>query len=122
MKILRLLVILISFSYLALLLPFSREEVEFSISHPSTPERFIQYEIELEYVFSKVTECLLELRRLRKSIQEGGGTVDGVGNENAALKTKSDEVLMLALELFYYWVNFGPITRGTSATGGVNEL
>jgi hypothetical protein len=29
----------------------------------------------------------------------------------------ADEVFRTALALFYYWVNFAPISRGTSATG-----
>ena len=40
--------------------------LEFSICHSSTPDRFRQYETELSFVFDKIVNSLVKLRRLER--------------------------------------------------------
>ena len=44
---------------------------------------------------------------------------DGIMREFSAQQTKptAEKIVKLALELYYYWVNFAPLTRGTAFTG-----
>lgn len=71
------------------------EGYEFSIRTPGTPPRWIDYALELDYVFDKYLE--------------------------AARRTPTDveEVSKWVLTLAFYWYNFMPLARGTAATGYV---
>ena len=73
---------------------------DFSICVPSTPERFAQYEEEMHHAVERAVRTLLDA-------QTG----------SLASDVASQQVRRRALELFYYWANFGAFTRGTSATG-----
>jgi hypothetical protein len=42
--------------------------------------------------------------------------------ENNEKEKEKEKIVKLSLELFYYWVNFAPLTRGTSATGYASFL
>jgi hypothetical protein len=82
-----------------LTLQFSPPEgYEFSIRTPGTPPRWIDYSLELDYVFEKYLE--------------------------AARQTPLDveEVSKWVLTLAFYWYNFMPLARGTAATGYVAIL
>ena len=88
--------------------------LEFSICHSSTPDRFRQYETELSFVFDKIVNSLVKLRSLEREC-----TVDMTDEVHITTKIEETKEIIFrtALELFYYWVNFAPLTRGTSATG-----
>lgn len=58
---------------------------EFTIRTPSTPERFRLLELEMDHCFNNVLLALTE--------------------------DSSDTVLRRAMELFYYWVIFSPLSR-----------
>ena len=78
----------------------SPEGWDFSICVPSTQARFDQYEEEISYALERTFSTLLDALQ---------------GDMPAA--TREHHVKRRALELFYYWANFGALTRGTSATG-----
>jgi len=73
--------------------------MEFSICSSSLVERFTEFEREMQFSFDAVVETI----RLVKTKEIGPAQVT--------------EVLRQSLRMFYYWVNFAPLTRGTSATG-----
>jgi hypothetical protein len=80
--------------------------LDFSICSASTPERFLQFEEEIHFVFERL------LDELEKFIFGAGAD-----RESDISDSSIDSVLAAAMDLFYYWVNFAPIARGTSATG-----
>ena len=77
-----------------------RGGVEFSICSSSLPERFAQFEAEMEACFERLTQALLHWSSPRTEDEE-----------------LINEIARESLIMFYYWVNFAPLTRGTSATG-----
>ena len=99
-----------------MIIPDGNGGYENSICSPSTPERFQQYEIEMEASFSKLIDKLVSFYQYKNTL-----THDNIKNSlkisSDLLVEKKEEIVKLSLELFYYWVNFAPLTRGTSATG-----
>lgn len=85
----------------------SPEGYEFTIRTPGTPDRWTQYEDELCAVWGKLTAAVCENEA---SDNPGGG-------EAGTQETKDDTVCDLILTMFYYWVNFGPLSRGSAACG-----
>jgi hypothetical protein len=77
---------------------------DFSICVPSTPERFAQYEEEIHYAVERTISTLRDLQ-------------PSSGAPPMTPELRAYHVKRRALELFYYWANFGAFTRGTSATG-----
>ena len=75
---------------------------DFSICVPSTPERFAQYEEEIHYAVERTVSTL------REALDPDSLLTPEMRNYHVKRR---------ALELFYYWANFGAFTRGTSATG-----
>jgi hypothetical protein len=71
---------------------------DLSICSASTQERFVEYEEELHDVFQRLIQAFIDYLK--------------AGNPQ-----NHDKIFKIALELFYYWVNFAPVSRGTSATG-----
>jgi len=71
------------------------EGYEYSIRTPGTPPRWIDYDLELSYVFDLLTQ---ECRK-----------------ENWDFEKVSD----LILTLTFFWYNFMPLSRGTAACGYV---
>jgi hypothetical protein len=70
---------------------------DFGICTQTSFDRYTQYEEEMEGAFQRVVRVLLDPE------------LDEVG--------RSEAMTRHTLELFFYWINFTPITRGTSATG-----
>ena len=81
------------------LLKASPEGFEFFINSPTTPQRNELYQEDMDYTFNKFVKALGEV------LSEGG------------TKAASNEAFARALEMFFYWVNYAPLSRGTSATG-----
>lgn len=75
------------------------EGFEFTIRTPGTPDRWRQYEDELSAVWGNLTAAVCENAK----------------SENGA--ADQDAVCDLILTIFYYWVNFGPLSRGSAACG-----
>lgn len=75
------------------------EGFEFTIRTPSKPYRWSLFERECEGCFDRLEETLLNVC-------------------SAEHVSEADEVLLTrALELFYWWVTFAPLSRGTAACG-----
>lgn len=77
--------------------------IEFSICSSSLVERFSQFETEIDFSFQQLVQSL---QKQRASLKNGKSEIGHV-----------ELVLEHSLRMFYYWVNFAPLTRGTSATG-----
>jgi len=71
------------------------EGYEFSIRTPGTPPRWIDYDLELQYIFDLLTQAVRE--------------------DNIDIDKVSD----LILTVTFYWYNFMPLSRGTAACGYV---
>jgi len=77
----------------------SPEGFEFFINSPMTKYRNELYKEEMNHAFLRFVDGL-------KSVMKGGATP---GQRRDAFNK--------ALLMFFYWVNFAPLSRGTSATG-----
>ena len=72
---------------------------EFTIRTPGTKPRWEQYREELDYQFTRLAEIMTAT------------TEDRPRN--------STEIATIAAKIFFYWVNFAPLSRGSAATGYV---
>jgi hypothetical protein len=70
------------------------EGYDLSIGSPTHDKRFEFFEAEVNFVFSKIVAALV----------------------------KNEPIENLALDLFFYWANWGPLSRGTAATGYMSLL
>ena len=95
----------------------SIDTYDFSICSASTSDRMFLYEHELHYVFEFLVEALHDFMTFQQH-KEPVSELDDRMYINEHQK-RQDDVLRLGLKLFYYWVNYAPITRGSSATGYV---
>ena len=84
----------------------STEGYEFFIDSPVLPNRHDLFKQELDYNFQRFINAL-------KTILSD--TYKNLNDEEK--KIHSDEAFKRALEFFFYWVNYAPLSRGTSATG-----
>ena len=71
---------------------------DFGICTQTSFDRYVQYEEEMEGAFRRVVEVLVNANGLTAA-------------------SRRDAIAKHVLELFFYWINFTPITRGTSAAG-----
>ena len=85
----------------------TKEGWDFSIVSATVPPRTSQYHLELSEAYLQMENSLLAHHIL---------LISGTANEES-LKASKDAVIRRASSLYYYWVNFAPISRGTSATG-----
>lgn len=85
----------------------TKEGWDFSIVSATAPERTSQYHIEMSEAYLHVEQSLLAYYTLLKS---------GTASEESLFASK-ENVIRRSASLYYYWVNFAPLTRGTSATG-----
>lgn len=116
---------LLSLSFLQLAMPL-RRPAQFTIRTPGTPARWAQYEQEFAALFAEL-DALVDahgcpLPPPATSAAVGGSSSAGAGcagaGAGAAWPAEACERgLDLALAVFFYWVNFGPLSRGTAATG-----
>jgi hypothetical protein len=109
---------------------------QFTIHTPGTPARWRQYDEELEALFTRLQEVAFgadggSYSGASASVGASGDTPDGVaggvsggdptdtsGGAVGVEAGSEEEVLVeLAMTFFFYWVNFGPLSRGSAATG-----
>ena len=102
--------------------PDGKGAYDFSICSPSTPERFTQYEVEMEKSFGKLIDALVGYFHPSSSSSGSSSPGSSSSNSDENNEEKKETIIKLSLELFYYWVNFAPLTRGTSATGYASFL
>lgn len=77
--------------------------MDFGICTATTLDRYMKYEEELEGAFQRVVKVL-------------------VNKEGLSVEARREEMTKNTLLLFFYWIQFTPITRGTSATGYASIL
>eukprot|EP00753_Platysulcus_tardus_P010750 PLAT302.4.p1 GENE.PLAT302.4~~PLAT302.4.p1 ORF type:complete len:247 (+),score=76.28 PLAT302.4:23-742(+) len=82
----------------------------FTIRTPGTPARWRAYSEELEVAWQAVGDAVRRSRRRADKEAEAEEGKDEAEEHDAALAAA-------VLRVFYYWVNFGPLTRGSAATG-----
>ena len=92
---------------------------DFTIRTPGTPPRWARYHAELEYAFAGFLD---EYLRVPGGDGGGGGGVagdecDSSGKFAVASIEQWERITHCVLAVFYSWVNFGPLTRGSAATG-----
>ena len=78
---------------------------EFTIRTPGTPMRWTAYCDLLHIAFTRMCDILKQI------------TISEEGAESKAGSFLQEELLESALCLFYYWVTFAPLSRGTAACG-----
>ena len=71
---------------------------EFSIRTASTPPRWRQMDAEMEHAHAELCQAALMYLEFRNAMTR-------------------DALVEAALTLFYYWVSFAPLTRGSAAVG-----
>jgi hypothetical protein len=69
---------------------------EFTIRTPATPNRWVEFDKEFNYLWDVITQ------EARLVLFHG---------------QNRDRLTDLILRFYFYWVNFGPLTRGTAAIG-----
>jgi hypothetical protein len=82
------------------------------------PYRWSQYEEELSAGFHRLEETFLHLHQQRS--RSGGITNAASAVEPGAppaAVVDDERILRTALELYYLWVTFAPLSRGTAACG-----
>ncbi len=62
--------------------------------------RYARYEKELELAFNRVVEWAVET-----------GAPIYLGKDESSIQEARDEGLKRCLELYYYWINFSPLSR-----------
>ncbi len=73
---------------------------EFTIRTPSTPTRWARFDKEMMARYAAVVRAVAAV----------------IDRDSGEKKNKEEGVLLTALELFYYFVIFAPLSRGTAAT------
>ena len=83
---------------------------DFSIRSPGLPARWEAMEAELTACFNSIVKHLLLLRRMDSTTQL-------TPSSNSIRETVLAQLTRESLRLFYYWVNFAPLTRGSAMCG-----
>jgi hypothetical protein len=84
---------------------------DMSICTASTSTRFAEFEVEMDRAFNSLVEAVTEYLKNKydnATIQE--------------YKLLSQAVWEKAADLFFYWIHFSPLSRGTSAVGYMTFL
>jgi hypothetical protein len=83
---------------------------DFSIRTPGLPSRWAAMDSELTACFNAIVKQLVLLKRMEM--------MDVATPNSETLKRVAEaQVLRESLRLFYYWVNFAPLTRGSAMCG-----
>mmetsp|Transcript_2943 Transcript_2943/g.4462 ORF Transcript_2943/g.4462 Transcript_2943/m.4462 type:complete len:1306 (-) Transcript_2943:83-4000(-) len=79
---------------------------ELYISTGTSKERYARYKKELDLSFQNIIDFAVE-----------NNAPDFEGMSNGEVQNVKDRGLELCLELYFYWINFSPLSRGTAAVG-----
>ena len=91
------------------------EGYDFSIRSPSLPSRWAAMNEEIAASFQLIVRQLVLLKKLDQIAQKS--------QEQESLHVSTGHnIKRSALRLFYYWVNFAPLTRGSAMCGYVAVL
>lgn len=83
---------------------------DFSIRTPGLPARWVAMEAELTACFESIVKQLVLLKRMDRMEQD-------TPNSHSLRDTTLTRLTQEALRLFYFWVNFAPLTRGSAVCG-----
>jgi len=90
---------------------------EFTIRMPGLPMRYLQYHDLLKQQFEKVRSIVYKKENKKENKEQKEKQNDHViGRANEENKV---EIIESCLLVFYYWVSWAPLTRGSAATGYV---
>ena len=92
---------------------------EFTIRTPGTPKRWAQYDEELSAIWRQLEAKGAQLRRSHGQ-RAAAATAAGADGGEGEVRLSPDELRSTAdliLSVFFYWVNFGPLSRGSAACG-----
>ena len=99
---------------------------EFTIRTPGTPPRWREYDEEIAALFWKldaaVVAAMKATTKTKVKAKDSEAPTSTAGSDLTLLGLAADdavleEALDLALSIFFYWVNFGPLSRGSAACG-----
>jgi hypothetical protein len=110
---------------------------EFTIRTPGTPDRWKDYELEMASAWQEMQAVAVKDARRHNarrradldSYGSGASTADAAAAAAAAAAEAAvaeeatyeasfaDSALEASLTVFFYWVNFGPLSRGSAACG-----
>jgi hypothetical protein len=76
--------------------------------------RYVRYTQEFTFLFKKLEDFVISNMTMPVSCAINGD--DSECNTDLSL-ANVDEGVKICLEIFYYWVNFAPLSRGSAATG-----
>lgn len=83
-----------------------KEGFDFFISNPISSQRFDDFADEISHIFESFVSLLVD------------GIAAGTVDEHGRLPPKEqDQAITYALQLFFYWTNFAPLTRGSASVG-----
>jgi tetratricopeptide (TPR) repeat protein len=88
----------------------------FSICLPTSPTRFADFEMEMDHAFKRVVEALQAHDRQQRDTENAILNQGSLKNSKRVGESER-AVRRAALGMFYYWANFGPLTRGSSSAG-----
>lgn len=80
------------------LLTHEPEGYEFTIRTPGLPQRWSLFDSELQVIFDKLLDLISN-------------------KENSKEEISKEEIVYQSLKLYYYWVVFAPLSRGTALCG-----
>jgi hypothetical protein len=83
---------------------------DFSIRTPGLPSRWKAMENELSACFASIVKQLTLLKKINK-------TENKTPSNKKICDVANEQLIREALRLFYYWVNFAPLTRGSAMCG-----
>lgn len=91
---------------------------KFTIRTPGVPKRWEEYDAELDYFWRKlqVIASKQQVEQIKK--KEGSDTNENI-QINESNQEELNEIVDHCLSIFFYWVNFGPLSRGSAACGYV---
>lgn len=109
---------------ITLLKPASGEGVEFTIRTAGTPARYAAFSAEMDYVFEVIEDLFLDIRRQSPAGNDCDRDREKERKDDelvlvpiTELSDESLQVLVAALAMYYVWIVFSPLSRGTAICG-----
>jgi hypothetical protein len=102
--------VLLEGTRLTLCKKLNSEGYDFSIRSPGLPSRWSAMDKELDACFTTIVQQLILLKRINRLDLE-------TSNNLKIRETANIQIIREALRLFFYWVNFAPLTRGSAMCG-----
>ena len=96
----------------------SPDGFEFTIRTPGTPGRWQEYEVEMAHAWQALQELAVQDAQRHRQCQSRSNDEVNDEKSDASYEASFREAMLAAsLTVFFYWVNFGPLSRGSAACG-----